>query len=143
MPDSLHAWSPAAGYRRSARGSGRLSGAGVVVLLLLIAGAGGAADALINDGLGRVFDVVFVVACVLTALMVRHGTLATAVVAPPIVYAVLVVVLDVFVIRPSGGWVSGQVVAAGDALVTGAPAIWLGTALAAAIVGLRRLRGGD
>jgi hypothetical protein len=115
----------------------------VVVLLLLIAGAGGAGDALLNDSLGRLFDVTFIVACVLGALLVRHGTLATAIVAPPIVYAVLIVVLDVFVVRPSGGWVSGQVVAAGDALVTGAPAIWLGTALAAVIVGLRRLRGGD
>jgi hypothetical protein len=143
MPDSLHAWTPASRSRRGAHGAGRLSGAGVVVLLLLIAGAGGVADALLNDSLGHLFDAAFVVACVLAALAVRHGTLATAIVAPPIVYAVLVIVLDVFVVRPSGGWVSGQFIAAGDALVTGAPAIWLGTALSAAIIGLRKLRGGD
>jgi hypothetical protein len=142
MPDSLRTWTPTT-YARSGSRSGGVSlpGLGAVLVLLILGGVGGAVDVFWHGNTSRLFDVVFVVACVIAALLVRHGSLAVAVVAPPLVYVLLVVAIDQFVALPAGGgWLIRQLVAAGDALVTGAPAIWLGTALAAIIVGLRKLR---
>ncbi len=145
MSDSVRQWSPSqaggspgAGTRR---GQG-ISGTVAVVIAALITTLGGLASLATTHHLGAMFAVVFVIGCVVPALLVRRSGALAVVVAPPLLYVVVAGVLSQFArSTDAGGGLVRHSFAAVDQLVTGAPTIWIATALAAAIVLLRR-RGG-
>ena len=71
---------------------GGLTTLGVTVLLVVLAGAGALADALTAQKLVWGFAVLFSVACLWTALRVRPRDRRTALVAPPLVYALIIAI---------------------------------------------------
>jgi len=117
-----------------------VTGRGVVVLIFVATLVGGLLDMMISGHRGHMFGVVFAVASALGALGVRRRDLRTAMVAPPLVYCVLIGVMSLIDQGGlSGGLATREAFYLGNAFVTGAPAIWVGTALACGI-GWYRLR---
>jgi ABC-type transport system involved in cytochrome c biogenesis permease component len=87
---------------------------------------------------GAAFAFIFVFSSALGALVVRRRDLATSIIAPPLLYCVLIAALSVVDTHDqSGGFVTRKAVYIGNAFVTGAPTLWAGTAVAAAIVWYR------
>lgn len=117
-----------------------VTGRGVVVLIFVATLVGGLLDTMISGHRGHMFGVVFAVASALGALGVRRRDLRTAMVAPPLEYCVLIGVMSLIDQGGlSGGLATREAFYLGNAFVTGAPAIWVGTALACGI-GWYRLR---
>ena len=117
-----------------------VTGRGVVVLIFVATLVGGLLDMMISGHRGHMFGVVFAVASALGALGVRRRDLRTAMVAPPLEYSVLIGVMSLIDQGGlSGGLATREAFYLGNAFVTGAPAIWVGTALACGI-GWYRLR---
>ena len=117
-----------------------VTGRGVVVLIFVATLVGGLLDMMISGHRGHMFGVVFAVASALGALGVRRRDLRTAMVAPPLEYCVLIGVMSLIDQGGlSGGLATREAFYLGNAFVTGAPAIWVGTALACGI-GWYRLR---
>jgi hypothetical protein len=117
-----------------------VTGRGVVVLIFVATLVGGLLDMMISGHRGHMFGVVFAVASALGALGVRRRDLRTAMVTPPLVYCVLIGVMSLIDQGGlSGGLATREAFYLGNAFVTGAPAIWVGTALACGI-GWYRLR---
>lgn len=126
---------PSVGDRRG------LTATGAVGLALLLGVLGGAVDVLTGPGLREVFAVSFVVGCALAALSVHREDLLAAVVMPPLVYVVLVLLAGVVERTASGGsFVVQQAVELANALVLGAPVLLAATGLAALIALVRRSR---
>jgi hypothetical protein len=71
---------------------GGLTTLGVTVLFVVLAGAGALADAVIANELAWGFTVLFCVACAWTALRVRPRDRRTALVAPPLLYALFIAI---------------------------------------------------
>jgi len=117
-----------------------VTGRGVVVLIFVATLVGGLLDMMISGHRGHMFGVVFAVASALGALGVRRRDLRTAMLAPPLEYCVLIGVMSLIDQGGlSGGLATREAFYLGNAFVTGAPAIWVGTALACGI-GWYRLR---
>lgn len=118
---------------------GRLTGRGAVLLLTgatVLAGLVGIGLAGHRTGL---FGLVFTVVAAVCAALVRRRDLATTVIAPPIVYCVALLLISfIDAGRFAGGLASREVVYLADAFVTGAPAIWAGTAAAGVVAVWRR-----
>lgn len=114
----------------------RLTGLGTGLLTVVVAVAGGALDALLVDGPGVFFGLVFVAVCVAAGLYVRPYDLVAAPIAAPIAFATAIALTG----DDNGGGFVGHLLGmfTGLALLTG----WLytGTLLAAAIVGVRALQ---
>ncbi|WNI17500.1 DUF6542 domain-containing protein [Actinacidiphila sp. ITFR-21] len=114
----------------------RLTGLGTGLLTTAVTVAGGAVDALLFDGPGVFFGLVFVLVSVAGAVYVRPYDLVAAPVAAPIAFAAGIVLTS----DSGSGGLAGHLlgVFAGLALLTG----WLyaGTVLAALIVAVRALR---
>jgi len=119
-----------------------LTASGAVALALVLGVLGGAVDVLTGPGLREVFAISFVVGCVLAAVTVHREDLLAAVVMPPLVYVVLVL-LGGAVERTasSGSFVVQQAVELVNALVLGAPVLLLATGLALLVAVVRRRRG--
>lgn len=122
--------------RTAQRPKPRLTGLGTGLLTTSVTVAGGAVDALLFDGPGVFFGVVFIGVCVAAAVYVRPYDLVAAPVSAPIAFAV-----GIALTADSGdGGLVGHVLGmfTGLALMTG----WLytGTVLAAVIVAVRALR---
>jgi hypothetical protein len=117
-----------------------VTGRGVVVLIFVLTLTAGLVDMLISGHRGHLFGVVFAAANALGALGVRRRDLWTAMIAPPLVYCVLIGIMSLIDQGGlTGGFATREAFYLGNAFVTGAPAIWVGTALAAGI-GWYRLR---
>ncbi|SHK69814.1 DUF6542 domain-containing protein [Actinacidiphila paucisporea] len=114
----------------------RLTGLGTGVLVTVVTVLAGTVDAMLFDGPGVFFGVVFVAVCATAAVYVRPYDLVAAPVSAPIAFA-----LGIGLTADSGdGGLVGRLLGlfTGLALMTG----WLytGTVLAALIVGIRALR---
>jgi hypothetical protein len=141
------ATAPPIAYRRSApddRSAGErlraalpvtgpgLTGPGGVLLGSLIVGLGAIVDLAVGGSLGLGFTVTFVLACAVVAMAMRIRALATAVVLPPLLFAGAALMET-----KQSGVTSGNRQAALDvatSLALSAPALFLGTALALAVV---------
>lgn len=121
-----------------ARGVTAVGAAALVVALGLV---GGGLDAVTGRGLGPVFAVTFVTGCGLAAALVHREDLMAAVVMPPLLYAVLAVVVGTFE-AGGGGLIRAQLLELTTALVLGAPVLLAATGLAAVVAVARGLRPG-
>jgi hypothetical protein len=124
---------------RVQRGSARgLTGPGVALVLLAASVVGAVIDTTVGDDLGPFFAVLFVASSLYAATQVRRADLFAAVIAPPLVFLLVVGVHEV--LAPTGNS-RALIDLVGDlvsALALGAPTLWAGTAVAAAVVLLRR-----
>jgi hypothetical protein len=112
------------------------------VLILGATFVAGLLDMALSGHRGHLFGVVFAGASAAGALFVRRRDLPTAMIAPPLLYCLLIAVMGLIDHGGlSGGFASRTAFYIGTAFVTGAPTIWCGTALAAGI-GWYRLRRG-
>ncbi|SFF46517.1 hypothetical protein SAMN05216251_11538 [Actinacidiphila alni] len=126
----------AARLRTAQRPRPRLTGLGIGLLTTAVTVAAAGLDALLFDGPGVFFGLVFVAVSATAAVYVRPYDLVAAPVAAPIAFAVAIALTA----DSGGGGLAGHLlgVFTGLALMTG----WLyaGTVLAAAIVAVRALR---
>jgi hypothetical protein len=123
--------------------SGRgVTGRGVVVLILVLTGLVGLLEVAFAGHRGAAFAFVFIFTSGVGALVVRRRDLPTAIFAPPLLYCVLITALSVVDTHDqSGGFITRKAVYIGNAFVTGAPTLWTGTLIAAAIVWYRQRAG--
>jgi hypothetical protein len=119
--------------------SGRgVTGRGIVVLILLVTGVVGLVEVALAGHRGHAFAIAFVVTSAVGALVVRRRDLSAALIAPPLLYCILIVAMSaVDTNGGTGGLVTREGVYVGNAFVTGAPALWTGTAAAALIAWYR------
>ena len=119
--------------------SGRgVTGRGIVVLILIVTGVVGLLEVAIAGHRGHAFGIAFVVSSAIGALIVRRRDLPTALIAPPLLYCVLIVAMSVIDHHDAaGGRLTREGVYLGNAFVTGAPALWTGTLAAALVTGYR------
>jgi hypothetical protein len=126
--------------RTPARRSPGVTGRGACVLIAVATFIGGLLDLAISGHRGHLFGVLFAIASALGALAVRKKDLRVAMVAPPMLYCVLIFVMSLIDQGGlTGGLLTREAFYLGNAFVTGAPAMWVGSLLAAAI-GWYRLR---
>jgi len=119
-----------------------LTATGAVALALLLGLLGGAFDVVTGPGLREVFAVSFVAGCGLAALTVHREDLLAAVVMPPLVYVVLVLLGGVIErTASSGSFLVQQAIELVNALVVGAPVLLAATGLALLVALVRRKRG--
>jgi hypothetical protein len=124
LPDRLRAGLPFTGPG--------LTGPGGVVLGCLVVGLGAAGDLALGHGLGMGFTATFLLGCVLVAAALRTRALAVAMVLPPLLYAG-----GCALETKTSGQTAGRREMALDvatSLALHAPALFIGTALAVAIV---------
>lgn len=127
---------PQAGRVVSGRG---VTGRGVVVLILILTGLTGLIEVAFAGHRGAAFAFVFVFTSAVGALVVRRRDLPTSIIAPPLLYCVLIAALSLVDTHDqSGGFLTRKAIYIGNAFVTGAPTLWTGTLIAAAIVWYRR-----
>lgn len=119
-----------------------LTATGAVALALLLGVVGGAIDVLTGPGLREAFAVCFVAGCALAALTVHREDLVAAVVMPPLVYVVLVL-LGGAVERTAvvGSFLTQQALELVNALVLGAPVLLAATGAALVVAVLRGMYG--
>lgn len=116
-----------------------ITGRGIVVLIFVVTAVVGAAAVLAGGHRGHAFGIAFIVTAALGAALVRRKDITTAMIAPPLLYCVLVVLMSFIDTKDqTGGLLTSKAVYIADAFITGAPAIWSGTALAVAIGWYRR-----
>jgi hypothetical protein len=112
----------------------------VVSIILVATFLAGLLDMAISGHRGHLFGVVFVASSAVGAVIVRRRGLPTAMIAPPLVYCLLIIVMSLIDRGGlAGGFRTTVVFYIGNAFVTGAPAIWSGTVLAC-LIGWYRLR---
>ncbi|HEY5457256.1 MAG TPA: DUF6542 domain-containing protein [Acidothermaceae bacterium] len=130
---------PQTGHVVSGRG---VTGRGVVVLILVLTGLVGLVEVALAGHRGAAFAFVFIFTSAVGALVVRRRDLPTSIFAPPLLYCVLITALSVVDTHDqSGGFITSKAVYIGNAFVTGAPTLWTGTVIAAAIVWYRHRAG--
>jgi hypothetical protein len=96
---------------------------------------------LTGPGLRAVFAVTFVLGCVLAAFLVHREDLVAAVVMPPLVYVVLVLVAGGLEASGAGGsWLRQQLLELATSLVLGAPVLLTATGLAVVVAAVRVVR---
>jgi hypothetical protein len=119
--------------------SGRgVTGRGIVVLILVATGVVGLLEVAVAGHRGHAFGIAFVLSSALGALVVRRRDLPTALIAPPLLYCVLIIVMSLIDHHEdAGGRLTREGVYLGNAFVTGAPALWAGTAAAALVAWYR------
>jgi hypothetical protein len=125
---------PAPRVQRAEHG---LTAPGVVVIVLAGSLVGLLIDRFTVDS-GWIYSVAFIASTVYAALQVRPRDLLSAVIVPPLVFLLLAIgasMLD----GTGGGW-SDHVLDLVSQLAIGAPALWVATGAAAAIVLVRRHR---
>ena len=112
-----------------------LTGIGGVVLGVLVVGLGAVGDLALGGGLGVGFTATFLLGCLLVAAMLRTRALAVAVVLPPLLFSG-----GYALETKTSGQTSGRREMALDvatSLALHAPVLFLGTALAVAVVLVR------
>lgn len=119
-----------------------LTGRGVCVLIAVVTFVGGLIDMAVSGHRDHLFGVLFAVTSALGALAVRKKDLRVAMVAPPLLYGVLIFLMSLIDQDGlTGGPLTREGFYLGNAFVTGAPAIWAGS-VAAGAIGWYRLRAG-
>lgn len=113
----------------------RLTALGTGLSLTAVTVAAGALDALLTGEPGVFFGVVFVLACVAAAVLVRPYDLSAAPVSAPIAFAVAVALTA----DSGAGGFTGHVMGALTALALLTGWLYSGTLLAAAIVAVRKV----
>ena len=114
-----------------------LTGPAAVVLALGVCLVGALVDELTGRGLGLLFDVCFVVGCVLGALRVRRSGLRTIAVAPPLLYAFVTGLTSTLRGSSAPRGLETRVMDLVTEIVFGAPALVAGTLLTLGVVLLR------
>lgn len=117
-----------------------VTGRGVVVLIAGATLLAGLLDIAISGHRGHLFGIAFALASGAGVILVRRRDLPVAMIAPPLLYCVLIGLMSL--VDPqngSGSLFTREGLYLGTAFVTGAPAIWSGTA-AACLIGWYRLR---
>jgi hypothetical protein len=112
-----------------------LTGLGGVVLGCLVVGLGAIGDLALGDGLGVGFTTTFLIGCLLVTAMLRTRALAVALVLPPLLFSG-----GYALETKSSGQTSGRREMALDvatSLALHAPVLFLGTAVAVAVVLVR------
>jgi hypothetical protein len=138
-PATAPAAAPVTASARVVSGRG-VTGRGVIVLTLFGTAIVGLLGVAISGHRGPPFAIAFVATCAIGALIVRRRDIRTAMVAPPLLYCVLIVVLSAFDTQgETGGFLTREGLYLGNAFVTGAPTLWAGTA-AAVVIGWYRRR---
>jgi hypothetical protein len=125
---------PGPGERTSDAG---LTVPGVFVVVGAVSLVAMVVDTFVGSGVGWLFGGFFVAVSGYAALQVRRSDLIWAVIAPPLVFAVLVCTHAFWT---TTGDLLPRVVALGSALFDLGPMLWIGTGLAAAIVAWRYWR---
>ncbi|MGW1805152.1 DUF6542 domain-containing protein [Streptomyces sp. NPDC002078] len=113
----------------------RLTGLGGGLFCVLVMFLLGFLDALLFGGSLRVYGVLFLPVCVLTALWVRAGDVLTAPVVVPIAFAV-----GILPVADGGGGLLGSLMGLFTGLATQAGWLYGGTLVAGVIVLVRRVR---
>jgi hypothetical protein len=123
--------------------SGRgVTGRGVVVLILILTGLVGLLEVAFAGHRGAAFAFAFMFSSAVGALVVRRRDLPASIIAPPLLYCVLIAALSVVDTHDqSGGFITRKAIYIGNAFVTGAPTLWVGTAAAVAIAWYRHRAG--
>lgn len=106
---------------------------------MIVAGlAGGAVDVFTGQGLRLVFAICFVLGCALAALLTHREHLRAVIVMPPLVYAVLALGASAAEgVGGSGSFLRTQVLELANAVVLGAPVLWI-ACLAVLVLALLR-----
>ncbi len=133
-PRSDDATAPRARVQRAEHG---LTAPGVVVIVLAGSLVGLLIDRFTIDS-GLIFGVAFIASSVYAAVQVRPRDLLSAVIVPPLVFFLLAV--GASILDGSGGGWSDHVLDLLSQLATRAPALWVATVAAAAIVLVRHRR---
>ena len=115
-------------------GSPGLTAPGVVVVVFAGSLVGLLLDVFTGAGVGWLFGVFFIASSGYAALQVRRADRIAAVIAPPLVFAVLVMA-DKFI--GSTGDVFAKSVGALNSLLDYGPMLWIGSGLAVVIIGFR------
>ena len=116
-----------------------LTATGAVAVALGLSTLGAIVDVVTGSGLRATFAVLFVAGSALAAYKVHREDLLAAVVIPPLVYVSLAFAANLGSRTTVGGsWVKQQVLELLAALITKAPALLIGTGLAAVIALVRR-----
>ena len=116
-----------------------LTAAGGAVLLTVLGGLGAGLDVVTGRGLGTFFAICFVVGCALAAVTVHREDLKAVIVMPPLVYALLALVVGAVEGSGGGSFLRGQAVGLANALVLGAPVLVAGFLTALVLAGVRLL----
>jgi len=119
---------------RTYDGGHGLTAPGVAVVVLAVSLVAMLVDAFTGGGIGWLFGGCFVAASAYAAAQVRQSDLIWAVIDPPLVFALLIGAYTVAT-KP-GGYLTKSVDVLNSLLDYG-PMLWLGTGVAAAIVGYR------
>lgn len=115
-----------------------LTAVGAVTVILLLGMLGGGYDVLTGTGLRAGFAVCFVLGCAVAALRVHREDLRAAVVLPPLLYSVLVLLTGAAErADTAGSFLVRQALALLNALVLGAPVLLTATATALLVAGVR------
>jgi hypothetical protein len=110
------------------------------VLILVITATVGLVEILISGHRGHLFGIAFVATTTTGALVVRRRDLPVAMIAPPLLYCLLILLASVVDNTVFAGDLrTREALYVANAFVTGAPAMWGGSIVAAAI-GWYRLR---
>jgi hypothetical protein len=117
-----------------AGGTAGLTAAGVVVIVFAGSLVGMLLDVFTGGGVGWLFGVFFIVSSAYAAMQVRRSDRAAAVIAPPLVFAVLVMA-DKFIGSP--GQLLSKAVSGVNALLDYGPMLWIGSGLTVLIIGFK------
>ena len=114
-----------------------LTAPGVTVIVFAGSLVGMLLDVFTGGGLGWLFGVAFIASSAYAAFQVRRADRAAAIIAPPLVFAVLVMA-DKFI--GSAGDIVAKSVGALNALLDYGPMLWIGSGLSVLIVGFTMWR---
>jgi hypothetical protein len=111
-----------------------LTAPGVAVIVFAASLFGLLIDVFTGNGVGWIFGVVFIAASGYSALQARRIDVAAAMIAPPLVFALLVVGYKII---SSPGELLTKVVAGMNGLLDDGPMLWIGSGLTVLIVAYR------
>jgi hypothetical protein len=123
-----------------ADGLGPLTGLGVSLILLAACVLGSLLDLLLVGGPAWAVVALYIAACGYTAYRVRGADWYAALVAPPIAFALAMIMLAALMPKTFGPGLLGLAATTFELLATKAKALYFGAALSAVVLGLRRLR---
>ncbi len=123
-----------------AGGLGPLTGLGVSLILLAACVLGSLLDLLLVGGPAWAVVALYVAACGYTAYRVRGADWYAALVAPPIAFAIAMIMLAELMPKAFGPGLLGLAATTFELLATKAKALYFGVALSAVVLSVRRLR---
>ena len=125
---------------RPAADLGPLTGLGVALLLCVGCVCGGLLDLLLVGGPAWALAVLYLAACGYTATRVRAADWFSALVSPPLAFAGAVILLAMLMPNSFGPGLLGVAATTFELLAAKAKALYVGTALSAAVLLVRRFK---